>query len=332
MASSPPTNRLRTVLATRALRAASRLSRAPRLGSGSTIGGRVGLFVDPDLLDHLGRARRVALLTGTNGKTTTLLVEAPGAVAFSGFGVNMPAGLVNALAHSPAGAPAVLEVDERYLEIAAHVLDPAVIVLRKLSRDQLDQMSEVRMVAARWRQTRRTATRSLWRTPTTRSSPPPPAEPGTSYGSRPVHSGMTTPATVRCATHVSASSAARPPRRARPGTALVDLSARLPMPSSRATTSSLPAAHPSPRPPVRARRDLRRGAGRLGVADRTRQQDQDDGRSGPVLLSGSGIACHRPGGPAAGDRREPWHPRRHRPIRRTAGCAGSRPTPRPGAH
>ena len=156
MATSPATSPLRAAVATRALRATSRLSRALRLGSGSTIGGRVGLLIAPDLLDTLGHARRVALVTGTNGKTTTtrLLVEAlggPGTVASSGFGANMPAGLVSALAHSPAGAPAVLEVDERYLEIAAHVLDPAVIVLLNLSRDQLDRMSEVRMVAARWR-------------------------------------------------------------------------------------------------------------------------------------------------------------------------------------
>jgi CobQ-like glutamine amidotransferase family enzyme/UDP-N-acetylmuramyl tripeptide synthase len=153
---SAPTNTLRTACATWALRATSRLSRALRLGSGSTIGGRVGLFIAPDLLNTLGRARRVALVTGTNGKTTTtrLLVEAlggPAVVASSGFGANMPAGLVSALARSPQGAPAVLEVDERYLEIAAHVLHPAVVVLLNLSRDQLDRMSEVRMVAARWR-------------------------------------------------------------------------------------------------------------------------------------------------------------------------------------
>ncbi len=156
MASSPPTSSLRTVLAVWALRATSRLSRALRVGSGSTIGGRVGLFIAPDLLDTLGRGRRVALVTGTNGKTTTtrFLVEAlggPGMVASSGFGANMPAGLVSALASSPKGAPAVLEVDERYLEIAAHVLNPTVIVLLNLSRDQLDRMSEVRMVASRWR-------------------------------------------------------------------------------------------------------------------------------------------------------------------------------------
>jgi len=156
VATSPPHKPLRTAIATRALRATSGLSRALRLGSGSTIGGRIGLAVDPDLLEHLGRDRRVALVTGTNGKTTTtrLLVEAlggPGSVASSGFGANMPAGLVSALARSPAGAPAVLEVDERYLEIAAHVLDPTVVVLLNLSRDQLDRMSEVRMVAARWR-------------------------------------------------------------------------------------------------------------------------------------------------------------------------------------
>ena len=147
---------MRTALATRALRTTGRVSRALGLGTGATIGGRVGLLVDPSLLGALGKGRRVALVTGTNGKTTTtrLLVEAlggPRAVASSGSGANMPAGLVSALANSPARADAVLEVDERYLETAAPVLQPAVVVLTNLSRDQLDRMSEVRMVAARWR-------------------------------------------------------------------------------------------------------------------------------------------------------------------------------------
>ena len=34
-------------------------------------GGRAGLLVDPGLLATLAAGRRVALVTGTNGKTTT---------------------------------------------------------------------------------------------------------------------------------------------------------------------------------------------------------------------------------------------------------------------
>lgn len=146
----------RRVVATFALRTTSLLSRVVRVGSGSTIGGRVGLLIDPDLLAELGARRDVLLITGTNGKTTTtrLLVEALGGptnVASSGPGANLPPGLVSALASATPGGPAVLEVDERYLGIVDDALGAKVIVLLNLSRDQLDRMSEVRMIAERWR-------------------------------------------------------------------------------------------------------------------------------------------------------------------------------------
>ncbi|HYA68936.1 MAG TPA: Mur ligase family protein, partial [Acidimicrobiales bacterium] len=131
-------------------------SRRLHLGGGSVIGGRVGLFIDPDLLRALGATRRVALVSGTNGKTTTtkLLAAAlggPPGVATSPTGANLPAGMATALASAPPRATAVLEVDEGYLGWAAEALAPEVVVLLNLSRDQLDRMNEVRMVAARWR-------------------------------------------------------------------------------------------------------------------------------------------------------------------------------------
>ncbi|HUZ20348.1 MAG TPA: MurT ligase domain-containing protein [Acidimicrobiales bacterium] len=149
---------VRTAVALRSVRAVAALSRRLGLGSGSTVGGRVGLAVDPLLLGRLGAGRPVALVSGTNGKTTTtrLLAEALGGpehVATSVAGANMPAGLVSAFAASSAGRedPAVLEVDEGYLGTVAAALHPGVVVLLNLSRDQLDRVSEVRMVAKRWR-------------------------------------------------------------------------------------------------------------------------------------------------------------------------------------
>jgi lipid II isoglutaminyl synthase (glutamine-hydrolysing) len=121
-------------------------------------GGRVGLAVDPSLLATLARGRRVALVTGTNGKTTTtrLLVAALSgtggpAVVSNQTGANMPAGHVAALTGAPAGAPAVLEVDEGYLDRVIAETSPRVVVLLNLSRDQLDRISEVRMMVERWR-------------------------------------------------------------------------------------------------------------------------------------------------------------------------------------
>ncbi len=151
--SAPPARARAAALATRAV---GGLSRRLHLGSGSVVGGRVGLLVEPALVEQLGRGRTVALVTGTNGKTTTtrLLTAALGgrrAVATNAAGSNLPAGLAAALADAAPGAPAVLEVDEGYLGRAVAALDPAVVVLLNLSRDQLDRVSEVRMVASRFR-------------------------------------------------------------------------------------------------------------------------------------------------------------------------------------
>jgi lipid II isoglutaminyl synthase (glutamine-hydrolysing) len=138
--------------------AVNAVSRRLRLGGGSVIGGRAGLAVDPGLLGALAAGRRVALVSGTNGKTTTtrLLTAAlergeRGPVATSPAGANLPAGLVAALAASPVGTDAVLEVDEGFLPAVAEAVAPAAVVLLNLSRDQLDRVGEVRMVAERWR-------------------------------------------------------------------------------------------------------------------------------------------------------------------------------------
>lgn len=116
------------------------------------------LALDPQALSHLATGRTVALVSGTNGKTTTtkLLASAlpttDGAPVASNFqGANLPSGLVTALAERAGRGPAVLEVDEAWLgEVAAQVL-PAALVLLNLSRDQLDRHHEVRHLAQRWR-------------------------------------------------------------------------------------------------------------------------------------------------------------------------------------
>jgi UDP-N-acetylmuramyl tripeptide synthase len=141
--------------------------RSVRRGGGTVLGGRVGLGIDPHLLSRLTAGRPVACVTGTNGKTTTtrLLVaalahgpvagEGPAGVgrpvATNATGANMPAGHVAALAGAPPGVPVVLEVDEGYVPRVVDAVGPAVVVCLNLSRDQLDRMSEVRMLARRWR-------------------------------------------------------------------------------------------------------------------------------------------------------------------------------------
>jgi UDP-N-acetylmuramyl tripeptide synthase len=112
--------------------------------------------VDPRLLEHLSAGRQVALVSGTNGKTTTtrLLTVALGAtgdaVVSNETGSNMPPGHVAALVGSSAPR-AVLETDEVWLPRVLSATGAAAVVLLNLSRDQLDRTNEVRMVAGRWR-------------------------------------------------------------------------------------------------------------------------------------------------------------------------------------
>ena len=68
----------RARLALTAGRAAGWASRVTGRGAGTQVSGRVMLGIQPDLLEEVAGARRVALVSATNGKTTTtrLLTEA----------------------------------------------------------------------------------------------------------------------------------------------------------------------------------------------------------------------------------------------------------------
>jgi len=126
-------------------------------------GGRAGLKVDPQLLRRLAAGRHVALVSGTNGKTTTTAMlaaawrdrSADGAAARSVVtnetGSNMPPGHVAALVANRSATRAVLEVDEIYLPRVLAATDAELVLLLNLSRDQLDRTNEVRMVANLWR-------------------------------------------------------------------------------------------------------------------------------------------------------------------------------------
>lgn len=153
-----PTRSARSTVAIAVVTAVNRLSRALGRGSGTVAGGRAGLAVDPGLLAVLATGRCVALVTGTNGKTTTTRLLAAALAGPDGdqpvsndTGSNMPAGHVAALAGSPGVRLAVLEVDEGYLGRLVTETAPSVVVLLNLSRDQLDRISEVRMLVDRWR-------------------------------------------------------------------------------------------------------------------------------------------------------------------------------------
>ncbi|MBK5288678.1 MAG: DUF1727 domain-containing protein [Acidimicrobiia bacterium] len=149
------TPRARAALALGGL--AGRASKMTGRGAGTQVSGRVMLAVAPDLLADVARGRRVAIVSATNGKTTTtrLLADALRAaglpVASNHTGANMPAGVAAALGREPDPEIAILEVDERWVPKVIDPLDADVLILGNLTRDQLDRFGEVRSIAERWR-------------------------------------------------------------------------------------------------------------------------------------------------------------------------------------
>ena len=147
---------MRPQFASATTRVVNATSRRLGRGQGTVAGGRAGLRLDPRLLEHLSAGRQVALVTGTNGKTTTTRLLTVGlgatgdAVVSNETGSNMPPGHVAALAGTKARR-AVLETDEVYLPRVLTATAASTVLLLNLSRDQLDRTNEVRMIAGSWR-------------------------------------------------------------------------------------------------------------------------------------------------------------------------------------
>ncbi len=115
------------------------------------IGGLVAIALDRSILRQLGAGRRTVVVTGTNGKSTTTRMTAAalgtlGSVATNAEGANMDAGLVAALAADRSAGLAALEVDEMHVPHVSDAVEPSVVVLLNLSRDQLDRVGEINVI------------------------------------------------------------------------------------------------------------------------------------------------------------------------------------------
>ncbi len=148
---------LRTSAAIAGGRVAGWLSRVTGRGQGATISGRVINAMAPKALAELASGQRVALVSATNGKTTTTRFLAA-AVARTGdpvvsnaTGANLTSGIAPILATAQSPGLAVLEVDERVLPRVVDPLGVELLVLGNLSRDQLDRYGEVHAVGDLWR-------------------------------------------------------------------------------------------------------------------------------------------------------------------------------------
>ncbi|MGJ6981442.1 MurT ligase domain-containing protein [Aestuariimicrobium soli] len=116
--------------------------------------------IDPKALGKLLADRRVASVSGTNGKTTTthLLTAAvrasvanPDEVVTNADGANLHHGIASALSNHPEAGIAVLETDERVVATVIELGKPEVLVLLNFSRDQLDRHHEIKALGRSWR-------------------------------------------------------------------------------------------------------------------------------------------------------------------------------------
>jgi lipid II isoglutaminyl synthase (glutamine-hydrolysing) len=148
----------------RLARLLARLARATsrRVGrtGGTTAPGRMLLKVSPRALRRMSRELDAGsvLVSATNGKTTTAamiaaaLERAGRPVVHNRAGSNMAWGVATALldAGRERGQLGLFEVDEAWLPSVASDLEPRLLLLSNLFRDQLDRYGELELLADRW--------------------------------------------------------------------------------------------------------------------------------------------------------------------------------------
>jgi len=141
-------------------RAVGAASRASGRGGGTTAPGRLLLRLAPEAISRLGSrlSDGTTLVSATNGKTTTAgmlaaVLSAEGRTpVHNRAGSNMTWGVATALLEQR-GQEGLFEVDEAWLPEVASQLDPSLVVLGNLFRDQLDRYGEIETLADGWAET-----------------------------------------------------------------------------------------------------------------------------------------------------------------------------------
>ena len=149
---------MRLALEIAAARAAGRLSRLAGRGGGTTLPGKLLAAVDPGALSTLAGRLPLgsALVSGTNGKTTTAAIVAGTLgdrvrLAHNRAGANLVSGVTSALLTQPECELGLFEVDEGAFPDVCRRIRPQAVCLGNLFRDQLDRYGELELVAERWR-------------------------------------------------------------------------------------------------------------------------------------------------------------------------------------
>lgn len=137
---------------------AYKTSRATKRGGGSTLPGLLAQKIDPNIIAELSDNLRfgVIIITGTNGKTTTakmlaaILQESGLEVIYNFAGSNLSRGIASTLIFNSnlrgtktRGDIAIFEVDEATMPEITTKVEPRVVLVTNLFRDQLDRYGEL---------------------------------------------------------------------------------------------------------------------------------------------------------------------------------------------
>ncbi len=157
-------DRIRLTAAIGTARLTAFASRAAGKGGGTSLPGQLARRVYPDLLSRLSSAlpQGSVVVAGTNGKTTTsrmlagMLVADGKRVIHNRAGSNLVQGVATAFATqaaiggTPRGDVAVIETDEAAFPEVVRLLQPRMVVLNNLFRDQLDRYGELDSIGRAW--------------------------------------------------------------------------------------------------------------------------------------------------------------------------------------
>lgn len=122
---------------------------------GTNFPGKVALKLDKNVLNIVSKDYSVILVTGTNGKTTTtsmisnILKSSGKDVITNNTGANLMPGITSCFIDnfkfrkSNKGKYAIIEVDEANIKFITEYIEPKIIIVTNLFRDQLDRYGEV---------------------------------------------------------------------------------------------------------------------------------------------------------------------------------------------
>ncbi len=145
-------------------RIAGTLSRILGRGGGTSLPGKVLIFLDKKAIARVGRRLKLGsvIVSATNGKTTTsnmiatAMQEVGTTTVHNSAGANLESGIATSLLYSstltgkPKADLGLFEVDEAAMPSVAEAVEPKILLLSNLFRDQLDRYGELELIADSW--------------------------------------------------------------------------------------------------------------------------------------------------------------------------------------